>query len=97
MINKPEDGLAPQAELDATVLVHDTPTTVDDAPDGSDDLLTTLLSGTSGPSTEEKEALSDVQMEEALFPNDDYVPGTHGPDDSDLFGDFGGVSTDHNP
>ena len=38
-------------------------------------------------------------MEEVLFlPSNDYVPGTHGPDDEDLFGsvDDAGVSTERN-
>jgi hypothetical protein len=38
-------------------------------------------------------------MEEVLFlPSNDYVPGTHGPDDEDLFGsvDDAGVSTEQN-
>ncbi len=39
-------------------------------------------------------------MEEALFqPSNDYVPGTHGPGDEDLFESVvdAGVSTEQNP
>lgn len=105
MINKPEDGVGPQAELDTTDPRPDPSTAVEDVSKGSDDLLDTLLGGTSVESDDEGKAMSPDQLVDALFPpsddKDKYVPGTYGPDDRDLFcdsdledGDDGAVAED---
>ena len=89
------DGAAPQAELDTSVPVPASPPVVEDESEGKDDLLDTLLTGSSPAESHEDKELSAEQMEEALFPgagedssmdpSKEYVPGSHGRDDVDLF------------